>query len=251
MQITSSKLWRAVILLAALLCLAVPLLFLFRDAAEETVSNQPAKRPNNPSSSRVPPSFRALADEHFRVSFPPQLAREDAEQALRVLGKARADLAQRLGDAAQLEAVPRVEVIFYNTTGDFTSATGQPAWAGGNTRGAIIELQPLLTLRQRGILETTLRHEYAHAVIESLKTAPVPRWLNEGLALHFAGESVNFKPEALLEKLSAAELDQRLEAVSSSEEQKALYGEALRRVRQIRQIEPEQFLWQLVWEKAQ
>jgi hypothetical protein len=242
----SRNLWRVAILAAALLCLAIPLLVLFRDAAQETIPDKLAKRARNSDAPRVPPSFRAISNEHFRVSFPPQLAREDAETALRVLDKARAVMAQRLGDDASLEALPRVEAVFYGATGDFTAVTGQPAFVGGSARGAFIELQPLETLRRRGILETTLRHEYAHAVIEALKTAPVPRWLNEGVALEFAGEGAGLSSKANLRELPEAELDGRLAQVSTAAEQEELYAECYRRVAEIKQAKGAAELWRMV-----
>ena len=40
-------------------------------------------------------------------------------------------------------------------------------------------------LRQRGILESTIRHEVAHAVIDAA-VAKRPVWVREGLAIYFA-----------------------------------------------------------------
>jgi len=69
-----------------------------------------------------------------------------------------------------------------------------PSWAAAATRKNKIELQPLPLLKQRRILETTLRHELAHAFIDALGNGQTPRWLAEGMALYLAGEGKLFKP---------------------------------------------------------
>ena len=61
-----------------------------------------------------------------------------------------------------------LEVVIHETTPDFINATGQPGWAAAATRGSRMELQPLALLRRRGVIVPTLRHEYAHFVIELL-----------------------------------------------------------------------------------
>src|SRR6185503_18367770 len=74
------------------------------------------------------------------------------------------------------------------TTGDFVGRTGMPVWAAAATQGNRIELQPLKLLKQRRILETTLRHELVHVLIDEIGGKRTPRWLSEGLALYIAGE---------------------------------------------------------------
>ncbi len=47
---------------------------------------------------------------------------------------------------------------------------------------------PLATLRDRGVLERTIRHELVHLMTDSvLRTRPL--WAREGAAIYFAGES--------------------------------------------------------------
>ena len=84
--------------------------------------------------------------------------------------------------------IPRVDIRLNESTGDFTSRTGQPWWAAAATRGNRIELQPVGVLKQRGVLFTTLRHELAHIMIDSISNKRAPRWLEEGFALYLAGE---------------------------------------------------------------
>ena len=203
---TSRKFWLALLLIAALSCVAIPLLLTLRESAEEVAQPRSDKKNNNSKSPRIPASFKSLANEHFRVYYHQQLPAEEVAKVMQLLEKAQADFAQRFDDVARLEAMPRVEVIFYETTGDFTGTTGQSVWVSGVTTGALIELQPLLVLKQRGLLEAVLRHEYAHAVIESLKTASVARWISEGLALQFSGEGAMLKANPKLLELPTVEL---------------------------------------------
>ena len=96
-----------------------------------------------------------------------------------------------------------LEVVIHETTPGFIEATGQPGWAAAASRGSRMELQPLALLRRRGVFETTLRHEYAHFVIELLGRGRTPRWLAEGLAAHVAGEG------AMLARLIEVKMDAR------------------------------------------
>ena len=198
-----------------------------------------------PCATAAPDAQRlTLGSEHFRVNYPASAARRDAEETLRVLEAARADIVQRLAAASlQPPALPTLEIFAHETTGDFVGVTGQPAWAAAATQGHSIHLQPLATLRRRGVLATTLRHEYAHAVIDALGRAP--RWLAEGLAAYAAGEG------ALLarvppSKLSTAELEQKLAQPASAAEMRALYAAAYRAVVALVRMEGEAKVWQRV-----
>jgi hypothetical protein len=128
--------------------------------------------------------------------------------------KARADLLRRLEAASLRLAEPGLfEVVVHATTADFIEATGQQGWAAGATRGRRIELQPLDLLRRRGVLNATLRHEMAHAVIEVLSggSASRPlRWMAEGLAIHVAGEAATLPQIDNKSRLSREDLERKL-----------------------------------------
>src|SRR5262249_525488 len=112
------------------------------------------------------------------------------ENALRTLENARADLLRRLEAASLRFAEPGpFEVVVHATTADFIAATGQSGWAGGATRGRRIELQPLESLRGRGVLRARLRHEMTQAGMEGLSAGRAPRWMAEGMAISVAGEA--------------------------------------------------------------
>ena len=82
---------------------------------------------------------------------------------------------------------PGLRIVFHPSAASFQRETGESWWSAARTRDARIDLQPPTVLRDRGTLETTLRHELAHLI-----TAPVvagrPEWIKEGVAMHFAGE---------------------------------------------------------------
>jgi stage II sporulation protein D len=189
-----------------------------------------------------------LSSEHFRVSYTAQAEQRDVEAVLRTLEAARADMQQRLAAASlDLPALPVLEIVAHETTGDFVGATGQPAWAAAATRGRHIELQPLATLRKRGVLTTTLRHEYAHAVIDALSRGRAPHWLAEGLAAYAAGEGALLAHVAAPSKrLTTDELEQQLAQPASATEMRTLYAAAYREVRALIGKEGEASVWRRV-----
>ena len=77
--------------------------------------------------------------------------------------------------------------MFHPSADSFRRETGEPWWTAARTSGARIDLLPPAVLRERGTVESTVRHELAHAL-----TGPAlegrPEWVKEGVAMHFAGE---------------------------------------------------------------
>jgi hypothetical protein len=201
----------------------------------------------NPSLASAQANRRSLASEHFRVWYPADAEQREIDTVLRALEAARRDLRRRLEAAGVDPAVPSlVEVNIHRTTGDFAGATGQPPWAAGVTRGRRIELQPLAVLRRRGVLATTLRHEYAHVAIEALGRGRTPRWITEGLAAHFAGEGPLLARAGQEPSVSDAELEEKLSGPASAREMRALYAAAYLKVREMIRAEGESSVWRRV-----
>jgi len=98
----------------------------------------------------------------------------------------------------------RVVVRAYARTGDFTAANRMPWWVGGVLMGNEIRIQPVRVLNNKGILASTLTHEYAHLVMTETTGERGPRWLQEGTAVflagEFAGKPKRKQPWAALEK---------------------------------------------------
>ena len=97
---------------------------------------------------------------------------------------------QRLVDAS-LEAVANrlqvpipsaVVVRFHPTVESYQRATGRAWFTAGSTRGTQVDLLPLSTLRTRGLLDVTLRHELAH-VVTAASMDGQPLWTREGAAV--------------------------------------------------------------------
>jgi stage II sporulation protein D len=206
----------------------------------------------------APTQKSSLSSEHFRATYPARADMRSIENMLGGFEKARADLLRRL-EAASLtlsEPVP-FEVVVHATTADFIAATGQHGWASGATRGRRIELQPLDLLRRRGVLNTTLRHEMAHAVIEVLSggRAPrPPRWMAEGLAVHVAGEAATLPQIDNKSRLSREDLERKLMQSVSVTESRKLYAMAYHEVRAMIQAEGadgESIVWRRIARSSQ
>jgi stage II sporulation protein D len=167
--------------------------------------------------------------------------------ARRILEAARRDLEKRLGRSLS----QRIEIHVHGTTAGFIAATGRSGWVAATTRSVRIDLQPPAILERRRILESTLRHEYVHAAIATLNREPIPRWLAEGLAIHFAGEGESFlrylkgRP-----RLSRSELESRLAADNPSLQSRYLYAMAYLEVRQIISTRGEAAAWRLATEST-
>ena len=85
-----------------------------------------------------------------------------------------------------LPAPHGLELRVYPDVESFRNATGEPGWVAAHTSGRRIELQPAAVLRARGVLESTLRHEMIHAVLEAQAAPGLPLWLREGLAQYLS-----------------------------------------------------------------
>ena len=180
-----------------------------------------------------------ISSEHFNLMYPANVDRRTADQILNTLESTRDDYLRR----ATIANIPRVAIRLNESTGDFTSRTGQPWWAAAATRGNRIELQPAAVLNQRGVLFTTLRHELAHIMIDWVSTKRAPRWLEEGFALYLAGEGQLISRYAAKSRLTEAELEQRLQHPQTQVEMRTLYAEAYLMVTEIIRRQGESTIW--------
>jgi stage II sporulation protein D len=180
----------------------------------------------------VSPSPRlSISSQHFRISYPGRVEQRDVEHILATLESTRADLLRRVAAASvSVNQFPSLEVFINDTTGDFVARTGQPWWAAAATKGKRIELQPVDVLKRRGVLETTLRHELAHPLIDRISKGRAPRWLAEGLALYLAGEGPMISRYAPRSGTSVNEIEQQLTRPGTVEDMRAAYAAAYREV---------------------
>jgi len=187
-------------------------------------------------------SFKLLSisSEHFRLAYPADVDRRTVDQILNTLELTRNDYLRRASSTSP--NIPRLEIRLNESTGDFTSRTGQPWWAAAATLGNRIELQPARILKQRGVLFTTLRHELAHILIDSISKR-APRWLEEGFALYLAGESQMISRYLTRDRLPEDKLEQRLQRPRTQDEMRALYAEAYLMVAEMIRREGEPSVW--------
>jgi hypothetical protein len=198
-----------------------------------------------PNMSRIASNKRtSLSSEHFRVSYPATLPQSEAEGVLKTLEATRANLAQRIAAAGvSLNQIPITDIFLNATTGDFVGRTGQPWWAAAATKGNLIELQPVGVLKRRKVLDTTLRHELVHILIDKLSHGRAPRWLAEGTAIYFAGEGplvARYAPET---GMTVDQIDKKLGEAGSANEMRAAYAAAYREVSNLIKREGESRIW--------
>lgn len=117
------------------------------------------------------------------VSLPDE---DEGERAAieRAVAGARDELARTL-------AVPppaRIALRVHPTTDDYERTTGQPWFAADAVRNGELHLLPLAVLRERGVLDRTIRHQIVHVLTDGV-FAGRPAWVREGAAIYFAGES--------------------------------------------------------------
>jgi SpoIID/LytB domain protein len=101
------------------------------------------------------------------------------QQALR----ARDELARTLG----VSPPAAVTLRFHPTTDEYERATGQPWFTSATAVRGELHLLPLAVLRDRGVLERTIRHELVHIMTDAVLAARA-QWVREGAAIYFAGE---------------------------------------------------------------
>ena len=76
---------------------------------------------------------------------------------------------------------------FHPTTDDYERVTGQPWFTSATVMRNELHLLPLAVLRDRGVLDRTIRHELVHVMTDAV-LATRPMWVREGAAIYFAGE---------------------------------------------------------------
>jgi stage II sporulation protein D len=81
----------------------------------------------------------------------------------------------------------RVQLFFHPTVDAYVRASGKPWWTSGAAQGNRVDFIPLSALRDRGLLEQTLRHELAHVVTRE-RLAGRPIWVREAVAMDLSGD---------------------------------------------------------------
>jgi stage II sporulation protein D len=111
-------------------------------------------------------------------SMQPALDGDTLATAERALREAESRVGWRYDGRPRLRVYPSVPA--------FRDATGEPGWVAASTRGSTVRIQPVSTLRSRGVLDSTLLHEMLHLVVERRARPGLPDWFREGLVLWLA-----------------------------------------------------------------
>lgn len=128
-------------------------------------------------------------------------------------------------------ATPRLKI--YATVAAFRNSTGEPGWIAASTRGRTIQMQPPEILRDAGTLDSTIRHELLHMLIESYARPGTPQWFREGLVLYLSGPDSARSSSSGFEDMAG--LEKALRAPQSEEELRRAYNSARARVAQLAQ----------------
>lgn len=128
------------------------------------------------------------------------------------------------------QAINGVQLRVYSTLDAYRNTTGQPGWVAASTRGRTIRLQPLKELEKRGIVETTLRHEIFHVLVDAKAKAATPLWFREGIVLFLSnpnGQSTATNP------MTDEQIDGLLRQPKNRDEMQKAYGAAQVRVAEL------------------
>jgi stage II sporulation protein D len=191
-------------------------------------------------------SRHTLRSEYFQINYPDNVSERQVESLLNLLQSSRKSLIGRVAAAGVNAQFPSLEIFINETTGDFVGRTGQPAWAAAATKGSRVELQPLATLRKRRILETTLRHELVHAVVDVVGRGHAPRWLAEGLAINYAGEGQMVARYGPRTRMTPEEIERKLLNAKSGDDMRQAYAAAYGEVRRLINNAGEASVWRRV-----
>ncbi|HEY6249919.1 MAG TPA: SpoIID/LytB domain-containing protein [Candidatus Angelobacter sp.] len=127
----------------------------------------------------------------------------------------------------KLDFKPQLKV--YPTLDAYRDSTGQPGWIAAFTRGQTIRLQPLAVLEKKSALQSTLRHEFTHLLVEIRARAGTPVWFREGLVLYFADASHNLQPV----QMNQADLEKAFAHPDDRQQLEKAYAAARTRVAQM------------------
>jgi SpoIID/LytB domain protein len=164
-----------------------------REPAAAPAPRAPATPPSAPrtgSPEASPNVARPLAPfPELLVSLPDG---DESERAFitDLTGRARTALAGELGVRP-----PRVTLRFHPTIDSFQRATRQPWFTVSATINGDIHLLPPAVLKERGVLDRSIRHELVH-VMTNAALAGRRVWVREGAALYFADQSPSPEPAA-------------------------------------------------------
>ena len=79
---------------------------------------------------------------------------------------------------------PRLKV--YPSLDTYRDSTGEPGWVAASTLGHTVRMQPAALLNAHSALDSTLRHEFIHLLVEAHARPGLPLWFREGIVLYLS-----------------------------------------------------------------
>jgi stage II sporulation protein D (peptidoglycan lytic transglycosylase) len=140
--------------------------------------------------------------------------------ATRMMHEAEENTSLMYNSAAKLK--------IYANVAAFRDAAGEPGWVAASTRGNTVRMQPTDVLQNAGTLETTLRHELLHMLVEEHAKPGTPLWFREGLVLYLAPPNGSTASGSNFDDVSA--LEKALRSPASEQQMRAAYADAQARV---------------------
>lgn len=150
------------------------------------------------------------------------LSEDDAAHGSEVkaaYSEAQTRAAGLLTNAGQL----RITLRAYPSPAAFRDATLAPGWVAAFTEGNFVASQPLAVLSARRQLRRTLRHEFLHAMVESVAVPSTPLWLREGLVELLAQDAA---PRTKLPTMPLVELNHLLADAATERQSATAHREA-------------------------
>ena len=144
------------------------------------------------------------------------------------LENARADASVRSG----IPGRAWVTVRAFRSTPEFRASTLTPGWVAAFTEGNWIGTQPLRILAARHLLDSVMRHEFLHVLVEQEAGPKAPLWLREGLVEAWSAETPGTAARdaegrpADAPKMSLDEVDRKLAHPASEAESEAAHAAA-------------------------
>ncbi len=112
----------------------------------------------------------------------------------------------------------RPQIKIYPSISVYRDATGEPGWVAASTLGSTIRLQPITVLQRTHSLDSTLRHEFLHMLIEANAAPNAPLWLREGLAIYLANSQA-VRPASI----DVDALERQMHSLRTEEQMRAAY----------------------------
>lgn len=137
------------------------------------------------------------------------------------------DAESRAGGLLMNAGQLRITLRAYPSPTAFRDATLAPGWVAAFTEGNFVASQPLAILSARKQLRKTLRHEFLHAIVESVAARSTPLWLREGLVELLAREEAgNDAGSAAEPTMGLDELNHLLATAATERESATAHREA-------------------------